>query len=105
MATRMVRKQIYITDDQERRLKYRAESEGRSEAEIVRECIDQSLSRPAARSLSREESWARQVRFMKERLSLQVPQRERTWRREDLYEERLSRLAGQPEGDTETERG
>jgi hypothetical protein len=41
----MVRKQLYITREQERALKERAGEEGVTEAEIVREALDRHLRR------------------------------------------------------------
>lgn len=40
----MVRKQLYIADDQERRLKRRARELGVSEAELVRRALDAALA-------------------------------------------------------------
>lgn len=39
----MVRKQVYITSDQNRRLKLQAEATGRPEAELIRSGIDRVL--------------------------------------------------------------
>lgn len=39
----MVRKQLYITDEQERALKRRAKEEGLSEAELTRRALDRML--------------------------------------------------------------
>jgi hypothetical protein len=41
----MVRKQLYITHEQDRALKEQAREEGLSEAEIVREALDRHLRR------------------------------------------------------------
>jgi len=41
----MIRKQLYITREQERALKDRTRAEGRTEAEIVREALDHHLRR------------------------------------------------------------
>ena len=87
----VVRKQVYITDDQERRLKRRAEVERRSEAELFREALDLLLARGLAGREAAHEARARQLRLMEERARIKVPQHKRDWTREDLYEERLSR--------------
>ncbi len=42
---RMIRKQLYITPEQERMVKNRARTEGVTEAEVVREAIDRYLLR------------------------------------------------------------
>ncbi len=91
--TRMVRKQIYIEPRHEALLKRLARRRGVSEAELIREAIDQQIggglshfppSDPAA--------WDEAYQFM---LDLHargpVAGQARTWKREDLYEERLSR--------------
>lgn len=44
----MVRKQLYIGPDQERRLKQRARALGVSEAELVRRALERALSDDAA---------------------------------------------------------
>lgn len=50
----MIRKQLYITDEQERALKRRAKEEGVSEAELARRALDrllhgeESAARPGA---------------------------------------------------------
>lgn len=84
MATK-VRKQIYIDAEQEAVLKQLAKDKGISEAEIIRQAIDQyaqSLPSPR-RDLS---AWERQ-RSRIQRLIDQGPiLGGRTWRREDLYE-------------------
>ena len=92
-TTRMVRKQIYISQEQEERLKRRAQRDGRSEADIIRQGLSAVLDEPAD-GLTREEAWAQEVAFMRERLAMEVPQRRRMWKREDLYDERLSKLPG-----------
>lgn len=92
-TTRMVRKQMYISQDQEGRLKRRAMLEGRPEAEVVREYLEEGLARAESRQKTAEEAWANQLALMEERAKLQVPYRKRTWRREDAYEEREARLS------------
>jgi len=41
--TQMIRKQLYITREQDRALKRRAREQGASEAEVVREALDRHL--------------------------------------------------------------
>ncbi len=89
----MIRKQIYIPKHQEARLKRLAKARGVSEAEIIRQAIDQQLSGGASHSFRPDPSaWEQAYQFM---LSLQakgpLPNRRRKWTREELYEERLSR--------------
>jgi hypothetical protein len=55
--SRLVRKQLYITEDQERRLKLAARRERRAEAEILRSALDRVLlPKPAARGRGRRDS-------------------------------------------------
>lgn len=80
----MVRKQIYISERQKALLKRLAEQRGVSQAEVVRQAIDHEFARA--------EAWEEAKRFMRsldERTGeFKEPLR---WRREDAYEERLSR--------------
>jgi hypothetical protein len=57
---RLVRKQVYITAEQEERLKHIAAREKRSEAEIIRAALDDRLqARPAAaKRLADDPLWA-----------------------------------------------
>ena len=50
-GTAMIRKQLYITRDQDRALKQRARQEGASEAEVVREALDRHLRPEVAPAL------------------------------------------------------
>ncbi len=94
----MIRKQIYIPKHQEARLKRLAKARGVSEAEIIRQAIDQQLSGGASHSFRPDpRAWEQAYQFM---LSLQakgpLPNRRRKWTREELYEERLSRYGRRP---------
>lgn len=64
MGTRMVRKQLYISDDQERRLKKLAEARAQSEADIVRGYIAAGLAREDEQAIAAEEAWQRQLELM-----------------------------------------
>ena len=91
--TRMVRKQVYIEPHHEALLKRLARRRGVSEAELIREAIDQQISRGLLHfSPSEPAAWEEAYHFM---LDLHargpVAGQARTWKREDLYEERLSR--------------
>ncbi len=87
----MVRKQVYIEPAQDRFLKRRARELGVTEAELIRRAID-SLSQTPAQSPFDPEAWQAVVASMDERGSLPTTGEKRTWRREDLYEDRLGRL-------------
>jgi predicted DNA-binding protein len=93
MGTRMVRKQLYIPQEIEDTLKRLAQEEGRSEGEIVRELMMTGLEARTTAAQAREEAWQRELDFIKSRQAMEVPQRKRTWKREDAYEDRLSRLS------------
>lgn len=87
----MIRKQLYISEEQERRLKRRARLHAQSEADIVRQYIETGLAQDEAGEMAAEEAWQRQLELMEQRAKLDVPRQGRTWRREDAYEERLTR--------------
>jgi len=91
--SQMVRKQIYIQKSQEERLKKVAEARGVSEAEIIRRALENemrfiSVYRPAYD----QEAWRQVVSFWAELDNRgAVEPRPRSWKREDLYEERMKR--------------
>jgi len=91
--SKMVRKQIYIQKRQNALLKRVAEARQTSEAEIIRQAIERELNGGNARQApDSEAAWAKAYAFM---LSLRekgpLGNRPRDWKRNDLYEERLSR--------------
>lgn len=91
--TRMIRKQIYLEKRQESMLERLAKARGISVAEIIRQAIDREFNPGTTRRKQRDpEAWARARRVM---LALQaqgpLPRRTRNWKRDDLYEDRLSR--------------
>ncbi len=89
----MVRKQIYILKQQEAQLKRLAKARGVSEAEIIREALDQELKGGASHSFQPDpKAWEEALKFMRElRARGPLPDRRRKWTRDELYEERLSR--------------
>lgn len=89
----MIRKQVYLTADQDRLLKRRAREHAVSEAQALRDLLDQGLSPEAEKGKRQREAWARLEGLMQERALIQVPQTGRTWTREELYDERLDELA------------
>jgi hypothetical protein len=89
----MLRKQIYIEKRQRVLLKRLAKKRGVSEAEIIRQAIEhEATGHPAPTLPLDHEAWEQALAFMK---ALQargpLPDQRRTWKREDAYEERLSR--------------
>ena len=90
--SQMMRKQIYIQKRQQARLRRLARARGVSEAELIRQAIDNHVSAGARLAQPDPEAWKKARRFM---LALhargRVQGQPRNWKREDLYEERLSR--------------
>ena len=84
--SKLIRKQLYITREQDNRLKIRAKKMGVTQAELVREAIDNqsyTVEYPN-RDLSK---WQEEVEFIKSRmLHKEYLRGERTWKREDLYD-------------------
>ena len=89
----MVRKQIYLEERQEARLKRIARARGISEAEVIRQAIDRHIrAGSVAAGGGDPAAWEHALRFMR---SLTVRSRKagglgRRWTREDAYAERLS---------------
>jgi hypothetical protein len=80
-----VRKQIYIERYQEEALKRQAAETGLSEAEIIRQAIDnqtQLLRHPAGAL----EAWEEERAFIKALMAQGPVEGGRTWQREDLYD-------------------
>lgn len=100
----MVRKQVYIRADQEKRLKRAAAEEGVTEAELIRRGIDGVLSEDTGSgdALLADRGHGRRTReearddFLK--LLAELGERQSTgqppfkWNRDDVYEERLGRF-------------
>lgn len=87
---RKVRKQVYIESSQERRLKERARQFDVPESELIREGLDVVLRRQGVGHRDGR-AWKAELIFMARRATRLVAQGKRTWSREELYEERLSR--------------
>jgi hypothetical protein len=89
---RMLRKQIYIEKRQRTLLKRLAKKRGVSEAEIIRQAIDhEAAGRPDPVLPLDQDAWEEALAFMQARRKLGVQGTPYQWRREDAYEERLSR--------------
>lgn len=88
---RMIRKQIYLKPEQEEALDRRSKELGISEAELIRQYIDDGSARPS--ESERAKAWKEALAFMKERAKMRVPQTGRTWTRDELYEERFERYS------------
>ncbi len=94
----MIRKQIYIQRQQETILKRLSHVRGVSEAELIRQAIDNQVSGKMASIAPDPAAWKEAHEFM---LALKAAapgtDQPRNWRREDLYEERLSRYGSHPD--------
>jgi len=88
---RMIRKQIYIKPEQEEALDRRSKELGISEAELIRQYIDDGTIRPSA--AERATALKELLADMKERAKMRVPQTGRDWTRDELYEERIERYS------------
>ena len=84
--TRMIRKQVYIRQDQESRLKRAAKELGVTESELIRRGVDQATAE-VVKGLRDPQAWAELMEFVKKRAEMQVPQTGRSWTRDDLYED------------------
>jgi hypothetical protein len=86
----MVRKQIYIESRQEMSLKQQARSFGITESEIIRRAIDRQMAsvRLDVRDLK---AWELEKTFIAKRMAKGPAPGGRRWKREDAYEERLTR--------------
>jgi plasmid stability protein len=83
----MVRKQLYIDDEQERQLKARAEELGVSEAEIVRRLLDRGLFEEAVRS-PRSAAEEHIKAFLARSAKTARGRKLIPYKREDLYDDR-----------------
>ena len=91
----MIRKQLYIYDYQEQRLKQRARELGLSEAEFVRQALNVALNTDAPEALSSQRRKAIDD-FLETAREISVtsrPIRGERWRREDFYDSRGGKLA------------
>lgn len=80
-----VRKQIYLDHRLEQLLKEKAMRTGHSQAEIIRQALEQSLM-PATEAKV-PALWLQLKDFFQERARMPVTQKGRRWKREELYEE------------------
>src|ERR1700730_1982472 len=81
----MIRKQIYIAPQQDKMLKRLARQTRKTEAEIIRDAIEEH-----ARSLrdkqSRVQAWRAIEATIEQRMKLAAVEAGRSWKREDLYD-------------------
>ena len=89
--TQMLRKQIYLPKRQQAQLKRLAKSRGVSEAAIIRQAVEREMILTASQPTAGDRSALEE--FIRFGLSRQAAEEttKRTWTRDELYEERLSR--------------
>ena len=89
----MVRKQIYIRKRQQALLKRLAKARGVSEAEIIRQAIDQQAASPGSPAfVPNPDAWEEVLRVIDSLGPVDPSRQPYRWRRDDAYEERLSRF-------------
>ncbi len=85
----MIRKQIFIEEQQNQALKRLAQRTGKSEGALIREAV--------GRRLAEEQDATALWETLLERWSQDpVSNQPRTWRRDDLYQERLEKFDADP---------
>jgi hypothetical protein len=91
--TQLIRKQFYINRKQAALIKHLARTRKISEAEVVRQAIEQQSSGKVVRSFQPDPAaWEKAAQLMKTLHDLgPLPNQTRDWTRNDLYKERLSR--------------
>ena len=83
---RMVRKQVYIREDQESQLKRAAKTLGVTESELIRRGVDQATAQ-VVKGPRDPKAWEEAMAFMRKRAAMRVPQTGRSWTRYELYED------------------
>jgi hypothetical protein len=82
---RMVRKQVYIEAEQEAFLKHRARELGVTEADLIRQGIEQLRCAPIQHYRD-EQAWEEEWAFIQERARIPGQGGIRTWTRDELYD-------------------
>ena len=92
---RMIRKQVYIDGRHEAALKSAARARGVSEAEIIRHGIELASQETERRQRSplAEQAWQEIMAVLLERRQIDATPGPRGWTRDELYEERVDRIA------------
>ena len=95
---KMVRKQIYIQERHDRLLRRIAERSGVSQAEVVRQAIEGQAAGDSGPGAPDPSAWEQAMAFMRSMARQEPGDRgPRRWSRDDLYEDRLSRHARDPD--------
>jgi hypothetical protein len=94
VMTQMVRKQVYIQKRQQVLLKRLARRRGVSEAEVIRQAIDQQVESAAQQPLPPDpQALEAVIQYALERRRQSGASEPYQWQREDAYEERDQHLA------------
>ncbi|MCC7360280.1 MAG: ribbon-helix-helix protein, CopG family [Anaerolineales bacterium] len=94
--TQMVRKQIYIHKRQKAKVRQAAKARGMSEAEFIRQAIDQQLAGGSKTLPADPATWERALKLMQDLYALGPLPAEPRWTREELYEDENGNLRGTP---------
>lgn len=86
----MVRKQVYITPEQDEKLKRLAKKRGVTEADIMRQGIELIEAETESEEERRREAGKKLVAFLRQRAAT-VPGRTGKWTRDDAYDDERSR--------------
>ncbi len=91
--SRMIRKQVYLEQRHDRLLKRRARQGGVTEAEIIREILDQSETAGPARAsrVADPEAGRKLLAFIRSLEAKPGPSRRGRLKRDSLYEDRIGR--------------
>ena len=87
----MARRTITMTEREERDLSRAARQSGIPERELIRRGVEIALHEPTPEL--DETAWKRELRFIKSRVGVCAMTKGRAWSREELYDERLSRIS------------
>ena len=87
----MARKSIALSEREQRQLARVARAAGISESELIRRGVEIALHEPTPEL--DETAWKRELRFIKGRVGVRAMTKGRAWSREELYDERLSRIS------------
>ena len=96
MTTNMIRKQIYLSPIQQAKLRLLAKKRGVSEAEIIRQAIDREAEITTSTESAKDQSALEGIiRAAAERRAkyAEIPAAPYHFNREELYEERLDKIA------------
>jgi type IV secretory pathway ATPase VirB11/archaellum biosynthesis ATPase len=92
MSIRMVRKQIYLPQRQDKVLKHMARERGISEAEVIRQALEREAESTASIPRGSVAAWDAILQFLQKRKETLVKKgKPVAWERQELYEERESR--------------